>query len=180
MARQLREPRERVAHRVPAGLERVLEPGADHLVARLAEQPAESVVGQHDVPMGVERGQPGRRICDERLEEPARRGARIADPAAVARPPASSFDRRARALVQRSLPPRQCTWIVGDCCKAHAIVLWAPLAANGAPFLQPRAPIHERTTEGGMSRRSADLGAQDPELKNSPIAWETAEDTEAL
>ena len=31
-----------------------------------------------------------------------------------------------------------------------------------------------------MSRRPADLGAQDPELKNSPIAWETDEDTEAL
>lgn len=31
-----------------------------------------------------------------------------------------------------------------------------------------------------MARRPADLGAQDPELKNSPIAWETDEDTEAL
>jgi hypothetical protein len=26
----------------------------------------------------------------------------------------------------------------------------------------------------------ADLGAQDPELKNSPIAWESDEDSEAL
>jgi len=31
-----------------------------------------------------------------------------------------------------------------------------------------------------MARRPADLGAQDPELKNSPIAWEMDEDTEAL
>ena len=31
-----------------------------------------------------------------------------------------------------------------------------------------------------MAQRPADLGAQDPELKNSPVAWEMDEDTEAL
>lgn len=32
--------------------------------------------------------------------------------------------------------------------------------------------MNDKTTE--------DLGAQDPELKNSPVAWETDEDTETL
>lgn len=31
-----------------------------------------------------------------------------------------------------------------------------------------------------MVRRPTDLGAQDPELKNSPVAWEMDEDTESL
>ena len=31
-----------------------------------------------------------------------------------------------------------------------------------------------------MVQQPRDLGAQDPELKNSPVAWETDEDTEAL
>lgn len=31
-----------------------------------------------------------------------------------------------------------------------------------------------------MSSTTPDLGAQDPELKNSPVAWEGEEDTEAL
>lgn len=31
-----------------------------------------------------------------------------------------------------------------------------------------------------MARRSRDLGSQDPELRNSPVAWETDDDTEAL
>ena len=31
-----------------------------------------------------------------------------------------------------------------------------------------------------MSDKTPDLGAQDPELKNSPVAWEADEDTEAL
>jgi hypothetical protein len=34
-----------------------------------------------------------------------------------------------------------------------------------------RETMHERTQQ---------VGAQDPERKNSPIAWETDEDTEAL
>jgi hypothetical protein len=31
-----------------------------------------------------------------------------------------------------------------------------------------------------MNAKPRQLGAQDPELKNSPIAWESDEDTEAL
>ena len=31
-----------------------------------------------------------------------------------------------------------------------------------------------------MIGKPAELGAQDPELKNSPVAWEGDEDTEAL
>lgn len=31
-----------------------------------------------------------------------------------------------------------------------------------------------------MARKPEDLGAQDPELKSSPVAWELDEDTEAL
>lgn len=31
-----------------------------------------------------------------------------------------------------------------------------------------------------MVQRLADLGAPDPELKNSPVAWETDEDSETL
>jgi hypothetical protein len=31
-----------------------------------------------------------------------------------------------------------------------------------------------------MPDRPQDLGAQDPELKNSPVAWEADEETEAL
>lgn len=31
-----------------------------------------------------------------------------------------------------------------------------------------------------MSARPEQLGAQDPDLKNSPVAWESDEDTEAL
>jgi hypothetical protein len=34
--------------------------------------------------------------------------------------------------------------------------------------------------EVSMIEKPQDLGAQDPELKNSPVAWETDEDTEAL
>lgn len=31
-----------------------------------------------------------------------------------------------------------------------------------------------------MNPKTQQLGAQDPELKNSPVAWETDEDTETL
>jgi len=31
-----------------------------------------------------------------------------------------------------------------------------------------------------MSTRTPDLGAQDPELKNSPVAWDSDEDRETL
>lgn len=31
-----------------------------------------------------------------------------------------------------------------------------------------------------MTDKTLDLGAQDPELKNSPVAWESEEDTDAL
>jgi hypothetical protein len=31
-----------------------------------------------------------------------------------------------------------------------------------------------------MNPKTQQLGAQDPELKNSPVAWESDEDTEAL
>jgi hypothetical protein len=31
-----------------------------------------------------------------------------------------------------------------------------------------------------MSKKPRDLGPQDPELKNSPVAWEADEDTETL
>jgi hypothetical protein len=31
-----------------------------------------------------------------------------------------------------------------------------------------------------MNDRTLDLGAQDPELRNSPVAWEGDEDTDAL
>jgi len=31
-----------------------------------------------------------------------------------------------------------------------------------------------------MTANPTDLGAQDPELKNSPVAWETDEETETL
>lgn len=31
-----------------------------------------------------------------------------------------------------------------------------------------------------MTKKSPELGAQDPELKNSPVAWESDDDTEAL
>lgn len=31
-----------------------------------------------------------------------------------------------------------------------------------------------------MDDKIVDLGAQDPELKNSPVAWESEEDTDAL
>jgi hypothetical protein len=31
-----------------------------------------------------------------------------------------------------------------------------------------------------MTSNPTDLGAQDPELKNSPVAWESDEDTETL
>lgn len=31
-----------------------------------------------------------------------------------------------------------------------------------------------------MRRKVEDLGAQDPELRNSPVAWEAEEETEAL
>ena len=31
-----------------------------------------------------------------------------------------------------------------------------------------------------MDAKLLDLGAQDPELKNSPVAWEADEDTDAL
>jgi hypothetical protein len=31
-----------------------------------------------------------------------------------------------------------------------------------------------------MPKRTRELGAQDPELKNSPVAWEGDEDTETL
>lgn len=30
------------------------------------------------------------------------------------------------------------------------------------------------------TRRTVDVGAQDPELKNSPVAWEADDDTETL
>jgi hypothetical protein len=35
-------------------------------------------------------------------------------------------------------------------------------------------------TENTMTTKTLELGAQDPELKNSPVAWEGDEDTEAL
>ena len=31
-----------------------------------------------------------------------------------------------------------------------------------------------------MTKKTPELGAQDPELKNSPVAWEGDDDTEAL
>jgi hypothetical protein len=31
-----------------------------------------------------------------------------------------------------------------------------------------------------MTQQVRDLGAQDPELRNSPVAWESEEDTETL
>jgi hypothetical protein len=31
-----------------------------------------------------------------------------------------------------------------------------------------------------MTHKALDLGAQDPELRNSPVAWESDEETEAL
>jgi hypothetical protein len=31
-----------------------------------------------------------------------------------------------------------------------------------------------------MDRKILDLGAQDPELKNSPVAWESDEETDSL
>jgi hypothetical protein len=31
-----------------------------------------------------------------------------------------------------------------------------------------------------MTKKTQELGAQDPELKNSPVAWEGDEDTETL
>jgi hypothetical protein len=31
-----------------------------------------------------------------------------------------------------------------------------------------------------VTKKTVDLGAQDPELKNSPVAWEGDEDTETL
>lgn len=31
-----------------------------------------------------------------------------------------------------------------------------------------------------MAEKSRDLGAQDPELRNSPVAWETDEETDTL
>ena len=31
-----------------------------------------------------------------------------------------------------------------------------------------------------MTKPTPDLGAQDPELKNSPVAWESDDDTETL
>jgi hypothetical protein len=34
--------------------------------------------------------------------------------------------------------------------------------------------------ERRMNAKPQQLGAQDPELKNSPVAWESDEDTEAL
>ena len=51
---------------------------------------------------------------------------------------------------------------------------WGTELASGA------ASFAALSGEEHMAQRPADLGTQDPELKNSPVAWETDEDTEAL